>query len=317
MHDLDPTQAESEWLFHEHSESGGYPGEREPFGETFGEGPLDANGLYEFGLDKTPQPEASFNEASEEEAGLPESEEMELAADLLEVTGEEELDQFLGRLLRRVEQTGRRGLRSPVGGLLRGALGRLARGLPLAGMVAGTFLGGPAGGALGGRLASAVGQMFGAELEGLSPEDQEFESARRFVRFASSAGRRAGRMSPRFDPRVAARAALFAAARRHAPGLFHWWARRRLYPQDAGCTCPPPGVIAPYAGMPPEDPGLPLAGAPIAGMPAAGGGMPAAAATAGGVAAEGEYLEQEMFPVGSQHRGMWVRRGRRIILLGV
>ena len=73
----------------------------------------------------------------------------------------------------------------------------------------GNYFGGPAGGAIGGKLASAVGRIFGLELEGMSGEDQEFEVARRFVRLAASAAQKA----------AAARSAVAAAARRHAPGL--------------------------------------------------------------------------------------------------
>jgi len=40
--------------------------------------------------------------------------------------------------------------------------------LPIAGRALGTFVGGPVGGMIGGKLASAVGRMFGLELEGLS-----------------------------------------------------------------------------------------------------------------------------------------------------
>ena len=37
-----------------------------------------------------------------------------------------------------------------------------------------------------GKLASGATKLFGLELEGMSPEDQEFEVARRFVRLAAS-----------------------------------------------------------------------------------------------------------------------------------
>jgi len=44
--------------------------------------------------------------------------------------------------------------------------------LPIAGRAPGTFVCGPVGGMIGGKLASAVGRMFGLELEGLSVEDR-------------------------------------------------------------------------------------------------------------------------------------------------
>jgi len=61
-------------------------------------------------------------------------------------------------------------------------------------------------------------RLFTMELEGLSPEDKEFELARHFIRFTRHAYRRA-RQLQRGDPRQLARAALAQAAREHAPGL--------------------------------------------------------------------------------------------------
>jgi hypothetical protein len=60
--------------------------------------------------------------------------------------------------------------------------------------------------------------LFGLELEGLSPEDQEFETVKAFVRFAGEAVRRAGSVSQRLSPHVAAQLAALQSARRLAPG---------------------------------------------------------------------------------------------------
>ena len=126
------------------------------------------------------------------------------------VTDEQELDQFLGKLISKVSRTAGSIIRSSAGKALGGILkGAAKKALPIAGRVGGNFFGGPAGGAIGGELASAVGRIFGLELEGMSGEDQEFEVARRFVRLAASAAQKA----------AAARSAVAAAARRHAPGL--------------------------------------------------------------------------------------------------
>ncbi|MFM9438248.1 hypothetical protein ACFDR9_005351 [Janthinobacterium sp. CG_23.3] len=62
------------------------------------------------------------------------------------------------------------------------------------------------------------------ELEGLSPEDKEFDVARLFVRFAADAAdavaKGAGAAGAgNADPRVQVQAALTRSARRHAPGL--------------------------------------------------------------------------------------------------
>jgi hypothetical protein len=63
-----------------------------------------------------------------------------------------------------------------------------------------------------------AGRFFGIELEGLSPEDQEFETARRFVELAEAAARHAALASPRLPPAVAAWLAATRAAKRCAPG---------------------------------------------------------------------------------------------------
>jgi phage tail tape-measure protein len=163
-----------------------------------------------------------------------EAEEMELAAELLGVTDEAEIDQFLGKLLKSAGRNVGRILNSPTTRRVGGMLKNVARqALPTVGSVLGglaaTGIGAAAGvpippqvgSAIGGQLASAAGSMFGLELEGLSPEDQEFEVARRFVRFAGNAVKHAASALPNANPQTVARAALTAAARQHAPGLLH------------------------------------------------------------------------------------------------
>jgi hypothetical protein len=65
----------------------------------------------------------------------------------------------------------------------------------------------------------SVDRIFGTELEGLSAEDQEFEAARRFVRFALAAVTNAARPDRGRAPAAVAAGATTAAAMRHAPGL--------------------------------------------------------------------------------------------------
>ena len=72
---------------------------------------------------------------------------------------------------------------------------------------------------IGGQLASGATKLFGLELEGMSPEDQEFEVARRFVRLAAASAKNAANVPQGADPQKAAKTALIKAARRHAPGL--------------------------------------------------------------------------------------------------
>ena len=184
--------------------------------------------LEEFETDTEYEPgEFEFEGAEEfqQESPLEEVEEMELAAELLEVSDEQELDQFLGKLIGKVAGAAK-GLAGAAGGFLRSpagkALGGLLKGaakkaLPIVGKAVGSYFGGSAGGAAGGKLATAAGRMFGLELEGLSGEDQEFEVARQFVRLASSATQKAAQSGSRTPQ--AARGALASAARQHAPGL--------------------------------------------------------------------------------------------------
>ena len=169
---------------------------------------------FEAGADG--QAEDSF----EGESGFDEMEEMQLAAELLEITDESELDQFIGKLLKRAARTAGRGLHSSLGGTLGGYLkGAVKQALPMVGGALGNLLAPGVGGDTGSRLAAAAGNLFGLELEGLSPEDQEFEVARRFVRFAGAGARNARGFRASTPPQIAARRALGAAARRHAPGF--------------------------------------------------------------------------------------------------
>jgi hypothetical protein len=61
--------------------------------------------------------------------------------------------------------------------------------------------------------------IFGAELEGLSPEDREFEAARRFVEFADELARVAARTAINAAPEIVAAHAERITACRFAPGL--------------------------------------------------------------------------------------------------
>ena len=154
-----------------------------------------------------------------ESAPLDINDEFALAAELLDIDSEAELEKFLFTLIGRAGADGQRLARSPVArelvGLLRQAaymilrpIRRSMRALP--GLAAPVWRPDP-------RLISEAGGVFGLELEGLSPEDKEFALARQFVRFASEAVRIASRLAG--APRVVARAGLHAAARRFAPGL--------------------------------------------------------------------------------------------------
>ena len=149
-----------------------------------------------------------------------ETQEMALAAELLSVSNEQELEQFLGGLIKSAGRAVGSFVRSPVGQALGGVLKDAARqALPIVGGAIGSAVGGTSGGDIGRKLATTAGRVFGLELEGLSGEDQEFEVARRFVRFAGAAAGRAAVAPRNMPPRQAARSAVVGAARRHAPGL--------------------------------------------------------------------------------------------------
>ncbi|MEM1270707.1 MAG: hypothetical protein AAGI08_11755 [Bacteroidota bacterium] len=141
--------------------------------------------------------------------------EMALAAELLTVSSDEELEQFLGKLFKKVKR-GLKKVARPLGRILKPIAKKV---LPIAAGALGSVFGGPAGGMIGSSLGSLAGRAFGLELEGMSPEDQEFEVARRFVRFAGEAARTAGRMQDQGPNGEVAKRAVKAAARIHAPGL--------------------------------------------------------------------------------------------------
>ena len=161
---------------------------------------------------------------------LGETDELELATELLAVTDERELDQFLGNLIRKIARSVGAVVRSPLGQAIgRGLKGIIRQTLPLAGTALGTLAGGPLGAAIGSGLATTAGRALGLELEGLSHEDQELEATKRFVRFASDAVRNAASAPASGDPAATAASAIAAAARSAAPGLLPFLpsARRR------------------------------------------------------------------------------------------
>ena len=177
--------------------------------------------MDEFETDEfeTDEFEFEFDGETDLESPFEEFEEMEYAAELLSIQSEEELDQFLGKLIKGAW----RGIRK-IGGKVLHPLGKVLRAvakkaLPFLAGAAGTFVGGPAGGALGAALGSALGKALEAEFEGMDPEDQEFEMAKRFVRVAGAAAKQAAAAGPDADPQAAVKAAVIAAARRHVPSL--------------------------------------------------------------------------------------------------
>jgi hypothetical protein len=174
----------------------------------------------EYGLE-TPGFEAEQFEfespwATENGAVLSEADEYALASELLGVASEDELDQFLGSLIKTVAKGAGKLIRPPIGQAVGGVLKGVAKkALPLAG----GMLGGPLGAKIGSGLASASGDMPGVESEALTQEDQEFEGAKQFVRLAADTVNKAAAAPAAADPRTVAQSAAISAAKQLAPGL--------------------------------------------------------------------------------------------------
>jgi uncharacterized protein (DUF697 family) len=332
----------------EFEEESGYQGEYEGEGEfapsqegPFGETPYGEYGGYqgefeeEFGVAQ----EAPFGEMGQQgeyEGPLNEAEEINLASELLEVSDEEELEQFLGNLFKKVSKGVGGFLRSGVGRSLGGILKNVAKtALPVVGGAIGSFVAPGIGTALGSKLGSMASGLFEVELEGMDREEQEFEVARRFVRLAATSARNAS-LAPRGgDPLSVARRSVLAASRRHAPGVarrFRRFARPAPwywpYPMPyggmaAGYGSGPDGSGAAqggYGGGPggyddgePEPLGEPMGGPgemqPGGMQPGAmaPGGMPPGGMPPGGTNGNGSRPRS----------GRWIMRGRRLIVLGI
>lgn len=164
-----------------------------------------------------------------------EAELMELAGELMEVNSEAELDQFLGKMIKRVGRGLGKVVRFPLGRAVGGFLKGVAkRALPLAGTAFGGMVGGPLGASIGRGLASAGGTALGFEMEMLNDEDQEFEGAKQFVRMGGEAVRSAVSAPQNLNPSTIAQQAVTAAAAKLAPGLLERKPRAAIPPNTAG-----------------------------------------------------------------------------------
>ena len=149
---------------------------------------------------------------------------LELAAELLEGHSPAALDQTLGRLIRLASRALATGLSPAVALALQRSLRNIAQpALPMPGRLQ---LGGGADHAADPAAAPGAAdsvaratRLFGLELEGLSPEDKEFELAKSLVRLVGDAVRHATRLPPMASPLRLATRAVAHAARHVAPGL--------------------------------------------------------------------------------------------------
>ena len=149
-----------------------------------------------------------------------EDQEMELAMELLSVSSEAELDQFLGKIFKGITKIGGK-LLKPLGGALKGLA---KKALPMLGGALGSFIpipgvGTAIGTAVGGAVSKALKLELELEFEQAGEDELEFETARRVVRIATDAAQRLQGMPSHAAPEAAVRAALMAAARQHVAGL--------------------------------------------------------------------------------------------------
>lgn len=115
--------------------------------------------------------------------------EMALAAELLSVSNEQELNHFLGGLIRNAGKAFGKFAKSGLGRVVGGALRTAAKTvLPFAGGALGSLIPIPG---VGTAIGTAVGTAAASalEFEGLSQEDRQFELARRVVRLGVESAR--------------------------------------------------------------------------------------------------------------------------------
>ena len=174
-------------------------------------GSMELEADNEFGFEMSQEMEGEVNEDTE----------MELATELLSVNNEEELEEFIGDLFKKVVKGVKNFANSSTGKALGGMLkGVVKKALPVVGGALGSVIAPGVGTAIGSSLGGAAGNALGLELEGLSSEDQELEVSKTLVRLATEAARSAADSAGRGgDPTMIAREAIHEAAASVAPGL--------------------------------------------------------------------------------------------------
>jgi hypothetical protein len=156
------------------------------------------------------------------ESVLTEAEEVALAMELMAISSEAEMEQFLGNVFK----SAWKGIKSvgsvvgkiakPLGGVLK-SVAKTA--LPFVGSALGSFVPIPGvGTAVGGALGSALSNALELDYVELEQEEAEFEMARRFVRIAATAAQQAASAPPAVDAMSAVNRAMISAARQHLPG---------------------------------------------------------------------------------------------------
>lgn len=147
-------------------------------------------------------------------AQLSEAEEMELAMELLSVSSEAELDQFLGKMFKGVWK-GIKKVAAPLGRVLK-AVAKTA--LPFVGGALGSFIPIPGvGTALGSAVGGALSKALEMEYGELEEAEQELEMARSFVRMANDAIQQAANAPAHQTPHAVVQSALNNALLRRFP----------------------------------------------------------------------------------------------------
>jgi hypothetical protein len=170
-----------------------------------------------------------------------EAEEMQLASELMQVSNEQELDQFLGSLIKQAGRALGSLVGSPdgqaIGSILKGAAKQL---LPHAAGAIGAAFGGPLGAKISSGIASLINSEVGQEAEGWNQEGwnqegwnqegRELDGAKQFVRVAADTVRNAMAASGMTDPMSAAQSAIAQAAEHRVPALLWHASRHRMAP---------------------------------------------------------------------------------------
>jgi hypothetical protein len=177
--------------------------------QTEGEGEGEYEGEYEY------EGEAQLAGEGEGEGPFSEAEEIALAAELLSVSNEAELEQFLGNLWKGIKKVG-----SVVGQAVKpfaGVLRSVAKtALPFVGGALGSLIPIPGvGTAVGSALGGALSQALEMEYGEMELEDREFEMARSFVRIAGTAAQEFEQPARGGNMAAAVQAALASAAQQH------------------------------------------------------------------------------------------------------
>lgn len=232
------------------------------------------------------------------ESPFSEAEELELAVELLEVTSEAELEQFLGNFFKKawrgIKKVGSNLIR-PLGGVLKSVA---KQALPYLATAAGTFFGGPAGGAIAGKLGSLVSQALEAEVAGVTAADRDLERCRQFVRMAGKAARAAASAPPEANPVALAQKVLANSARQLA---------KKAAPSGRAGT----GAKAEPVASPLSPPVSPAQAIPVdSARQKAKTGAPV---TAGHPCTCGQPRNCQCGKIGQS--GRWIRRGRSIVIV--